>query len=97
MKVYRSIADMKQANADEGGNWFSTDTMRFFNSRIESRIPIRGRFFVTSERPEDDDPRRYTIREARSDGTVTIRGEFLQYGHYLDATMAARQMEPSDE
>ncbi len=65
MKIERwaSIDAIKATNRASGGYWFTPDTMRFFRSRIGSRL-VDGRFFVTSETPDSGTPRRYSVRMA---------------------------------
>jgi len=77
--IYSTIAEIRAANKAIGQHWFSRGTMRFFNCRIESRKPIHGRFFITSERYNDSEPRLYIIREALADGKIDTIGEFQQY------------------
>lgn len=45
---YKTLADVRAANAAAGFRFFDRGTMKFWNSRIESTL-IRGRFFITSE------------------------------------------------
>jgi hypothetical protein len=70
---FASMAEVKAANRAAGYYWFSPDTMKFFDSRVETGV-IGGRFFVTSEIPPDVGRRRYTIREALDDGSITTVG-----------------------
>lgn len=42
-KMYSNIAEIKKANAEAGGFWFSPDTLRFFDSRVESRVYDDGK------------------------------------------------------
>lgn len=76
---YKSIADIRAANAAAGFHFFERETLRFFDSRIE-RTVYGGRFFITSEQFHGSDgksaPRRYTVRVAHDDGSVTTMGEF---------------------
>ena len=73
--------------------------MRWFDSRISSRI-YGGRYFVTSERYNYDEPRLYTVRSfTYSDGRLEIDtvGEFQQYetarqAHNAAAKLAANEM-----
>lgn len=87
--TYRSIEDVKRANKQVGGHWFDRDTLRFFNTVIESRL-IGGRYFVTSERMDLDRVKRYSVRQAMPDGSIDTIGEFQQYGDLENARMAAR-------
>lgn len=58
--------------------------MRFFNSRIESGI-LKGRFFITSERFDENSPRLFTLREVKSNGEVKTLGEFQEFSTIQDA------------
>jgi len=75
--VYATMTDVITANSQVGGHWFEKSTMRFFNTRIESRL-IAGHRFITSEKGPDE-VRRYTVREALPDGSIDTVGEFQQY------------------
>jgi len=87
--TYRTIEDVKRANRQVGGHWFDADTMRWFNTVIESRL-IGGKYFVTSERMDRDQPKRYTVRRALPDGGVDTVGEFQQYMDVENARLAAK-------
>lgn len=84
--AFKSMAEARAANKAAGQFWFSPDTMEFFSSRVETGL-IRGRFFVSSEVPPALGQRRYTVREARDDGTVTTVG--IECGY--STKVAARQ------
>lgn len=58
----KTISQVKQLNADKGFFWFTPETMRFFNSKIESEL-IYEKYFITSERMETSLPKRYTVRK----------------------------------
>ena len=89
--MYSTMAEIRQANKDSGGHWFSPGAMRFFKSRIESRTPIDGRYFVTSETPGDGARRRFTVREISADGDVaTADGcSFREHGTKREADSCA--------
>lgn len=40
---FTNIAEIKRANADAGKYWFSADTIRFFDGRVESRVYDDGK------------------------------------------------------
>jgi hypothetical protein len=87
---YASIEEIKQANADNDGYWFSPGAMRYFGSRISKEV-IGGCLFVTSE----DFPasgRLYSIRHADPNGKISTVGEFGQYATLDQAKRAARKM-----
>lgn len=87
--TYQTIEDVKAANRQIGGHWFDRSTMRFFNTKIESGL-IGGKYFITSERRDDDCPRLFTVREARPDGGIGTVGEFQGYQSREDARDAVR-------
>jgi hypothetical protein len=92
---YKTIADVKAANQAIGNHWFSRDTMRFFNTRIESKLLTRGsgrQFFITSERQDETKARKYTIREAMPDGNIDTFGEFQAHSSLEDAQIAVREI-----
>jgi hypothetical protein len=75
--TYETMEDVIRANTEIGEHWFEPATMRFFKTRIESRL-IAGHRFITSEKGPDE-VRRYTIRDARPDGSIDTVGEFQGY------------------
>lgn len=83
---FNTISDVIDHNRATGHHFFDADTMRFFNSRVETGL-MRGRFFVTSEKGPDG-IRAYTVRRARDDGSVETVGEggFQGYETLDDAT-----------
>ncbi len=92
MKKYHSILEIKQANQAIGHHWFSPDTLRFFSSRIHDAL-YGGCYFVSSERDSwTDGDRRYTVRQALSDGRVETVGAFQQYASRNGAHKAAQRL-----
>lgn len=87
---YHSIDEIKAANRAACQHWFSPDTIRFFRTRISDTI-YGGRFFVTSETPDDDTPRRYSVRVVHDDGHVVTVGEFREYANREVAHAAAQR------
>ena len=76
--MYRTIQDIRNANAEIGHYFFARETLRFFGSRILDGVH-GGRYFVTSEkRPRSDDARRYTIRECVN-GEIDTVGAFQAF------------------
>lgn len=89
-----TIGDVRRRHT---GHWFDPDTMRFFKTRLpaESTLLISGRYFVSSEdnsSPYYPGERRYTIREALSDGKVETVGEFHVYPSRKAAERVARAL-----
>lgn len=87
--AYRTVWDIEEANQRRGHHFFDEDTMRFFKSRILDGV-YGGRFFVTSEKGPDN-VRRYTVREAKADGSVDTYGDFQDYATAAQAKGAARR------
>lgn len=79
---------IKDRNRQGGFYFFSEGALRFFRSRVHDEVYGAG-FFVTSEQFDDEAPRYYTVRFARSDGSVTTVGEFQQYASRSGAHAAA--------
>jgi hypothetical protein len=81
--------DVRSANRKIGNHWFDRGTLKFFNTKIESGL-IGGRYFITSERYDETQPRLYSIRIARPDGTIGTVGDFQGYTSREDAREAVR-------
>ena len=74
-----TLTDIKNNNKKAGKNWFDKDTMRFFKSRIESKL-YSDNTFITSEQQSYQHPREYTIRIALNNGVdIESVGEFQQF------------------
>lgn len=78
--MFYTIEQIKQANRARGNNWFARDTMRYFRTRIMSRVfPCGdGALFVTSDRHPCRAGwcRRYSIRRVDAAGDIHTVGEF---------------------
>ncbi len=74
---YTTLDDVMAANAAIGNHWFDLSTLAFFKTWFESGL-IAGHRFITSEKGPDG-RRRYTVRDARPDGTIDTIGEFRQF------------------
>ena len=75
--MFDTMAEVKKANKEIGHFFFSKDTMRFFDSRVES-VLYKNQCFVTSEKAcFEDYTRVYTVRQVESDGEInTISDKF---------------------
>ena len=74
-----TLIDIKNNNKKAGRHWFDKDTMRFFDSRIESKL-YSDNTFITSEQQSYQHPREYTIRIALNNGVdIESVGEFQQF------------------
>ena len=81
-----TLTDIKNNNKKAGKNWFDKDTMRFFKSRIESKL-YSDNTFITSEKQEHQFPREYTSRIALNNGIdIESVGEFQQFESFYQAS-----------
>ena len=87
------MEDVRRKNKESGQYFFSPDTMKFFKSRVESGL-IKGKYFITSEQNQDDDPRLFTVRKydhkKHDIGTI---GEFQGYKTMEEAGEDIEEME----
>lgn len=72
--AFRNITQVKAANKAGGYFWFSPDTVRFFNSRVESRVK-GGHYWVESIQGDADWPRQYRIAIVDDDGSIRWRAD----------------------
>ena len=92
-----TIGSLKHANKVAGLFFFSKGTMRFFDSRVSSKVFVgsNGWYFVTSERYSlrgHTDPRVYTVRRMDQYGQTYTASEFQQYETLTRALTAAKNM-----
>ena len=84
-----TLTDIKENHAKAGRKFFSKNNMRFFNSRIESKL-YSDNTFITSERFKaivEQSPREYTIRIALNNGIdIENVGEFQQFESFYQAS-----------
>lgn len=91
------ITDIKAANAAAGFFFFSKDTMRFFSSKVESKVyeGPGGVYFVTSEQMGEEGPRKYRVRrfEPETGRIVPPPGErFMEYATKESARECAKAL-----
>ncbi len=85
-----TIADVRTFNRLAGRCWFSAESMKFFNSKIESEL-YKGYYFITSERMELDYPKQYTIRHLHADGHISTASKFQEFNNIEDARNFIKQ------
>jgi hypothetical protein len=84
------IDDIRDANRAAGYHFFDADTLAFFKSIIYTPV-YGGYFFVTSERAPHGGLRRFTVRNACSNGSIDTVGEgFQAYATQAGAVKAAK-------
>ena len=89
-----TMADIRRNNKEAGYYFFDKDSMRFWDSRIETGL-YKDNTFITSEldyATKFDAKRKYTIRRA-VDGGIKIEtiGEFLQFETLEDAKIGRKK------
>ena len=90
MPYFWRMYQLERFHWSRGFHFFSADNKRFFNSRIQSLPPYKGRVFVTSERMNDRHPRRYSVRYIDNDGhIITVEG-FQAFESRYDAHAFAK-------
>lgn len=76
----KTMSDVRRYNKLNGGYFFASKTMKFFQSKIESSV-IKKKYFITSERKGlgmTEQGRHYSIREiVYPDIDIkTVQGDF---------------------
>ena len=78
-KCFFTMRDIRQAVEDVGGHWFDKDTMRFFKSRVLPTV-YKGQYFISSEKENWNDKRKYTIRKIDlATHSIETVGEFMGF------------------
>ena len=86
--------ELKEAVSEsKARHFFSPDTMRFFNSRLQSYIlkHSEGVIFITSEKYDYDDPRLYTVRMFTNEGRIKSLSDFQELETLAQAKKFARE------
>jgi NADPH-dependent ferric siderophore reductase len=80
-----TIMEIKENNKQNSRYFFNKQTMKFFNSKIESKL-YADNTFITSERENLQAPRTYTIRIALDNGReIGTIGKFQQFESLISA------------
>lgn len=88
-----TFTEMKETNR----NWFTKEAMAFFNTKIESSV-LKGNYFITSERMELDQDKRYTIRQYNLETKqVTTIGDFRAYTSLESAKQSVRRLQAQND
>ena len=86
----RTIDDIKKRNREVGHHFFDDETMRFFSSRVYSKVC--GDYFVTSEQFPSG-LRHYSVRRIDWDtGVIETVGGFQRFTSLADAMREAKQL-----
>lgn len=88
-----TMDEVIKKNKEIGHYFFSEDTMRFFNSIVETKGELIGdRYFVTSEQREEDTPRLFSVREFKESGKIDTVGNFQEFRSNVEAEEFANCM-----
>lgn len=69
--MFWTMAQVKEANKANGQYFFSRDTMRFFASKVESKLYYTTQCFITSEKKcFDDYTRVYSVRQVGTNADI---------------------------
>tara|TARA_B100000287_G_scaffold319739_1_gene303564 strand:+ start:989 stop:1300 length:312 start_codon:yes stop_codon:yes gene_type:complete len=74
----RTIKEVRALNKAQGYNFFSPDTLQFFNSIVIEDV-FGGCVFVTSEQNGYGNPRLYTIRAIQANGRIETLSDFQEF------------------
>jgi hypothetical protein len=92
--MYRTMAELRKANTDAERFFFSPSTMRFFKSRVVSKL-YGGRYFITREWAGDMGGI-HTVRMANDDASIdtvySSTGEAHRYWDIEDARAVCRAL-----
>jgi len=89
--MFDNITQVKKAHKAQGGHFFDPQAMRFFNSKVESKV-YAGRYFVTSERCGSSIARskaRFTVREVAPEGEIVGDLFGFQFHDSLEGALIA--------
>lgn len=96
-----TITEIKSLAMSSGSHFFDADTLRFFSSRVSSRVHVgvsgRRVYFVTSEQYDTGYVRKYTVRKIHvCNGRIDTVGEFQAYRTSAQAHGAASRAASAD-
>lgn len=90
--IYSATDLIRDYERKTNGYFFRKDTMTFFKSRVSDKVYPGARiiYFITSEKFDHLNPRKYTLRFYRPvDGLIDTIGEFQSYNTMTAAARAA--------
>lgn len=77
--MFKTMSDVRTKNKEAGFNFFDKETMKFWDSKVESGL-FRGTYFITSEKNGiNGKPRQFTIRQVLKTGEIRTVGKGREY------------------
>lgn len=90
--MFKTMSDVKAKNAKIGHNFFDPDTMKFWDSKIESTL-YRGTYFITSEKHAPNSTKRdFSIRQVLKTGAIITVGTGREYSTLESARDAVKEL-----
>ena len=82
---------IKAIHKQNGGKFFSPNTMRVFNSKVDSHGYFNGQvyLFIESNQPRNG-ARLYSVRHMDASGNISRIGDFLRTRNEAEAALRAR-------
>lgn len=88
---FNTLQQVINANRKIGNHFFDASTMKFFNSIIHGDL-VKGRYFITSEKNNRENTRRYTIRMANNNGSIDTIYKFQHFKTLAKAKRAIKDL-----
>lgn len=90
--MFKTMSDVRTKNKEAGFLFFDKDTMKFWDSKVETGL-YRGTYFITSEKNAiAGKPRQYTIRQALKTGDIITVGRGREYSTLESAKDAVKEL-----
>lgn len=92
---FTTLSQIREANERQGGCWFSTGSMAWWDCILEPGV-YDGRFFIASNQDhhrshEEERKRRWSIMEACPDGSITTI-KLHEYATYKEAVEDVKKL-----
>lgn len=90
--MFKTMSDVKAKNKEIGHFFFDPDTMKFWDSKVESTL-YKGTYFITSEKhATEGKPRQFSIRQVLRTGEIITVGRGREYSSLESARDAVKEL-----
>lgn len=90
--MFKTMSDVKAKNKEIGHLFFDPDTMKFWDSKVESTL-YKGTYFITSEKNAiEGKPRQFSIRQVLRTGEIITVGRGREYSSLESARDAVKEL-----